>query len=71
MRGSLWTVALTAIFGGLFAMGAIDASRPANPASSTEGTVDILATLSPVVGLSLFLAAVGAAWVISVSRSSF
>ncbi len=71
MRGSLWSLSIAAIFCGVFALSAISNAVPSNPAASTEATVGILNTLSPVVGLTLFLAAIGAAWVLAISRSTF
>jgi len=76
MRGSLWSLSVAAIFAGIFAMSSLNAAVPdtgpnETVANSTQTTVDVLNTTSPVVGLTLFLIAIGATWVIAISRSSF
>jgi hypothetical protein len=67
MRGSIWSLAVVALFGGLFVR-AIDLSKPASPAGSTQAVDSVLSQISPVVGLTLLMIALGATAAISFGR---
>jgi len=64
MRGSLWTVTVAGIGGGLALRGAGQAF-PASPATSTDSVGSVLNQLTPFLGELLAVAAI--AWILIVA----
>ena len=64
MRGSLWSLALVAIGGGLLIRGA-GAALPDSPASSTSELATLFDQLTPFLGELLAVVAVG--WLVIVA----
>lgn len=64
MRGSLWSLVLVAIGGGLLIRGA-GAAVPDSPASSTSDLATVFDQLAPFLGELLMLVAVG--WLVIVA----
>lgn len=70
MRGNLWALAVVAVFAGLLvrAVNAADQAAGNAPANSTTAVSDVLGVLDPIVGLTLFLVAIGTAVALSFGR---
>lgn len=70
MRGSLFTVLLVAVFGGIL-LRAVNVSYPSQPASQTQAVKQTLDALAPVTGQLLLLVGVGAFITLTFARMSW
>lgn len=68
MRGSLWTLLVAAVGGGIFLRHGVNSARPSSPSAGTQSALDVLHQLEPFAGMIVLLVGLGAFVAMTFSR---